>query len=321
MHGQAKFAATWRSLLITAVLVGIATSSSAAETGHLTELRSEALELVNEARKQHGLPALQSRPELDRAAQAHAEDMLNRNYFDHVSPEGKTVFDRYVAAGGSRWRLVAENIGRCATCKGPPRISDVTRLQDGWMRSASHRENILSPGVTQFGFGMVAAADRGLYAVQSFAGPGTSPSPAARHEARRLSKSEQLTFALDLINHARRRKGAAELRPSKELTDALQSLIASIDMESELHPAASLSSEMASVQRRRSKSIAIIAAGCGGCGAEAAASDVRFLVQQWLDIPEYRETLLAPRFSHFGFAERVDGEGRKVALAALGVSP
>jgi hypothetical protein len=41
----------------------------------------------------------------------------------------------------------------------------------------------------------------------------------------------------------------------------------------------------------------------------------------WLDTPEYRETLLAPRFSHLGFAERVDGQGRKVALAALGVSP
>ena len=320
MHGQAKFAAAWRSLLITAVLVGIVNSSSAAEPGDLPELRSKALELVNEAREQHGLPALQSRPELDRAAQAHAEDMLNRNYFDHVSPEGKTVFDRYVAAGGSRWRLVAENIGRCATCKGPPRIADVTRLQDGWMRSASHRENILSPGVTQFGFGMVAAASRGLYAVQSFAGPGTSPSP-RRQEARRLSKSEQLTLALDLINHARQRKGAPELRPSTALTDALRSQIASIDMESGLHDTASLSSELARAQQRRWKSIAIIAAGCGGCGAEPAASDVRFLVQQWLDAPEYRETLLAPRFSHLGFAERVDGQGRKVALAALGVSP
>jgi uncharacterized protein YkwD len=318
MREQAKLAALWRPLLIMAVLVSTLDSSSA-ETDDLTELRSKALELVNEAREQHGLPALQPRPELDRAAQAHAEDMFNRNYFDHVSPEGKTVFERYIAAGGSRWRLVAENIGRCVTCKGRPRIVDVTRLQDGWMHSASHHENILSPGVAQFGFGMVAATSKGLYAVQSFAGPGTSPSPAARHEARRLSTSEQLTFALDLINHVRRRKGAADLRPSTALTDALQSLIASIDMESELHDAASLCSELAPAQRRRWKSVAIIAAGCGGCGSEPAASDVRFLVQEWLDTPEYCETLLAPRFSHLGFAERVDGEGRKIALAALGV--
>ena len=108
------------------------------------------------------------------------------------------------------------------------------------MRSAPHRENILSPGVTQFGFGMVAAAGRGLYAVQGFAGPGISPLPKSGQEARRLSKSEQLTFALDLINQARRRKGAPELRPSTALTDELQSLIASIDMESELHDTASL---------------------------------------------------------------------------------
>jgi hypothetical protein len=83
------------------------------------------------------------------------------------------------------------------------------------------------------------------------------------------------------------------------------SLIASIDMESALHGTASLYSELARVQRRRWKSIAIIAAGCGGCGAEPAAGDVRFLVQQWLDTPEYRAMLLAPRFSHLGFAERV----------------
>ena len=92
-------------------------------------------------------------------------------------------------------------------------------------------------------------------------------------------------------------------------------------MESELHDTASLSSELERAQRRRWKSIVIIAAGCGGCGAEPAASDIRFLVQQWLDAPEYREMLLAPHFTHLGFAERVNGQGRKVALAALAVSP
>jgi hypothetical protein len=35
----------------------------------------------------------------------------------------------------------------------------------------------------------------------------------------------------------------------------------------------------------------------------------------------HRESLLAPRFTHLGFAGRVNGEGRKIALAALGVSP
>ena len=319
MHGQTKFAAAWRSLLITAVpvLVGIVNSSSAAEPGDLRELRSKALELVNGAREQHGLPALQSRPELDRAAQAHAEDMLNRNYFDHVSPQGKTVFDRYVAAGGSRWRLVAENIGRCATCKGPPRIADITRLQDGWMRSASHRENILSRGVTQFGFGM-AAANGGLYAVQSFAGPGISPSP-KKQEARRLSKSEQLTFALDLINHARRRNGAPELRQSTALTDALQSLIASIDMESCTIQRASLPSW----RGRRSDDGSQWRSSRPGAAAVAPnrppATFDFWCSSGWI-LPSTAKRCWRPCFSHLGFAERVNGQGRKIAIAALGVS-
>src|SRR5690606_8599801 len=87
------------------VLMGLAAAqlSRAAETGDLQRLPPLMLDLVNAERQERGLVPFQPDGTLDAAAQAHAEDMLRRDYYDHVSPGGQTVIDRYIAAGGSRW--------------------------------------------------------------------------------------------------------------------------------------------------------------------------------------------------------------------------
>ena len=55
--------------------------------------------LLNEQRSAHGLGALSESPVLDRAASAYAADMVDRGFFDHVSPGGGTIMDRIKAAG------------------------------------------------------------------------------------------------------------------------------------------------------------------------------------------------------------------------------
>jgi uncharacterized protein YkwD len=117
------------------------------------DLAQHALEQVNAARSAQGLVPARLDPGLSEAAGAHAEDMLARGYFDHVSPEGTTVQDRL--SGG--WRLVAENIAMCTGC-----TADAARVEEfhaGWMESAGHRANILAEGVTAFGFGLAVEAD------------------------------------------------------------------------------------------------------------------------------------------------------------------
>jgi len=44
---------------------------------------------INTIRKNHGLEPLVVDPRLDLAATLKAEDMINKNYFSHNSPEGK----------------------------------------------------------------------------------------------------------------------------------------------------------------------------------------------------------------------------------------
>ena len=70
--------------------------------------RAEILERVN-AWTGHGLMSLKIDLKLNNAAQRHADDMAQRDYFAHVSPKGGTVGQR-ASQAGYRWRLVLENL-------------------------------------------------------------------------------------------------------------------------------------------------------------------------------------------------------------------
>jgi uncharacterized protein YkwD len=153
---------------VLAVLLALA-GAAAAQEDH----GALALELVNEARQAEGLEPLTSVETLAATAKAHAEDMLARDYYAHVSPEGETVRDRFLAEGGSEWRLVAENIAMCRGCPTPPGADRVRAFQRGWMESPEHREAILDPGLAAFGFAMTWG-EGVAYGVQTFAGPGQS---------------------------------------------------------------------------------------------------------------------------------------------------
>jgi len=106
------------------------------------------LEQVNAARRKAGAPALRANPLLDKAAQKHAEDMLARGYFAHESPDGGTVRERAKEAGYD-WREIGENIA-----EGQLTVGDV---MNGWMKSPGHQRNILNPGFSELGTGLVAA--------------------------------------------------------------------------------------------------------------------------------------------------------------------
>jgi uncharacterized protein YkwD len=129
-------------------------------------VRAVVLDQVNAARRKAGAPPLRANPLLDKAAQKHAEDMLARGYFAHESPGGGTVRERAKEAGYD-WREIGENIA-----EGQLTVDEV---MDGWMKSPGHRRNILDPGFTELGTGVVAAKGKdGEYRVlwvQSFGTP------------------------------------------------------------------------------------------------------------------------------------------------------
>jgi uncharacterized protein YkwD len=106
---------------------------------------SEALRRINAARaagQQCGwhrmppAPPLQWDGTLQSIAVAHSRDMAKRNYFDHKSPEGRTVRDR-VARTYYKAKFVGENLAGGD--------SQVRGAIQGWVESPSHCENMMNP--------------------------------------------------------------------------------------------------------------------------------------------------------------------------------
>jgi uncharacterized protein YkwD len=87
-------------------------------------------------------PPLSLAPALTRAAHAHSQDMVARDFFSHTGSDGSTPGER-VTRAGYRWKMVGENI---ASGVRTPR--DVVA---GWLASPHHCANIMTAGFRQMG--------------------------------------------------------------------------------------------------------------------------------------------------------------------------
>lgn len=137
---------------------------TAYQSDNLGQLQQMALALANRDRTQHGRSPLQSDALLSAAAQRHAEDMLQRHYFSHYSPEGRTPSDRFAAVGGRQ--DAAENI---MMMQGSSRVgyNKIAYFEDQWMHSSGHRQNLLNSKYGRFGYGIASSGGR-VFAVQLF---------------------------------------------------------------------------------------------------------------------------------------------------------
>ena len=89
------------------------------------------------------VPPLEWHDALGTAARLHSEDMAQRGYFDHTSPEGSSPRQRAAAAGYSGG--VGENIAAGSS------TAEGTMQQ--WLTSPGHCANIMNPSYKYFGAG------------------------------------------------------------------------------------------------------------------------------------------------------------------------
>ncbi|MFD7321603.1 CAP domain-containing protein [Streptomyces sp. NPDC059875] len=135
-----------------------APAAEAPAVGKADQYVDRVVSLANAEREKAGCSPLHSHSRLQQAAQAHADDMAARDYYEHISPEGRDAGDRIRAAGyaSSGW---AENIHR-----GPK--SPAEAMED-WMNSDGHRRNILNCSFKDIGVG-VTLTENGPWWVQNF---------------------------------------------------------------------------------------------------------------------------------------------------------
>lgn len=116
----------------------------------LDTVRRQVLEVSNRARRRAGRDPLVASSSLDQAAQRHAEDMLRRGYFDHLSPEDHGP-DVRVREEGYAPVTLRENIAQGQR--------DADEVVEGWLGSPAHRENLLAPDVSEHGIGVAWGRD------------------------------------------------------------------------------------------------------------------------------------------------------------------
>jgi len=132
----------------------------------LNVYQDEVVKFVNIERTTRGLIPYTVNIKLNNSAKIKVEDMIKNNYFEHISPSGKSVSD-LVKLTGYQYATVGENLakGNFATSK---------ELVQAWMDSPGHRANILNTKFTEIGVSIEFTTENGgniLYAVQHFGLP------------------------------------------------------------------------------------------------------------------------------------------------------
>jgi len=109
-----------------------------------SDFEKAVFDLINKEREQYGLGPLKWDQELADIARANCIDMVQRGFFSHTNPEGKTPGDR-MHADGINYTYCAENIAH------GQRTPEA--VVEGWMNSAGHRKTILGEKAIYMGVG------------------------------------------------------------------------------------------------------------------------------------------------------------------------
>lgn len=138
-------------------------------TGDMAQL----FELVNQARGSSRTCGAKTMPATDPvawdsdladAARLHAQDMADKNYFEHDSLDGRSFVDRVEATGYVGYPG-GENIAMG--------FQSAQAVMQGWLNSPGHCQNLMDPDFVDMGLGFASRTDAGYtlpttYWVQDF---------------------------------------------------------------------------------------------------------------------------------------------------------
>lgn len=128
-------------------------------------LPSVLINLTNGERQQNSVLLLKASYLLEKAAQLKADDMAQKGYFAHTSPEGIKPWD-WLERVGYSYQAAGENLA--------VDFLDSEDIDKAWMDSPSHRANILNNAFTEIGIATARGAYNGketIFVVQFFGKP------------------------------------------------------------------------------------------------------------------------------------------------------
>lgn len=104
------------------------------------------INLTNQERVAWGLNTLQTNSQLSAAALAKANDMFEKQYWDHFGPNGESPW-QFIRAAGYNYVYAGENLAKgFRTAEG---------VHEAWMASPTHKANIISGNYKDIGVAVV----------------------------------------------------------------------------------------------------------------------------------------------------------------------
>ncbi len=123
------------------------------------------INLTNTTRKSLGFSELKANLLLTQAAQAKANDMAEKGYFSHTSPDGKLPWD-FMKQAGYEYIMAGENLA--------VNFLESEAVNTAWMNSPTHKANLINKNYEQIGIG-IAQGNYGnresIFVVQMFGVP------------------------------------------------------------------------------------------------------------------------------------------------------
>jgi uncharacterized protein YkwD len=135
---------------------------------HLSQIVQSAdegriLSLINRERSKTGLSQLYWDDRLAGLARQYSEKMAREHFFDHIDSSGNDVVARARQKRIRGWSKIGENLFMCDP------TDELARLSvRGWMRSPTHRENILDPEWRGTGIGIAYDRYGEIYITEVF---------------------------------------------------------------------------------------------------------------------------------------------------------
>jgi uncharacterized protein YkwD len=152
-----------RKLISSFVVATVLATILSATASSQSRGEMEVFDLVNRERSRARLVGLEWDEQLARLARNYSRQMAREGFFDHYDPEGKTVIDRAQNARIRNWSGIGENL---FVCDEHPAFATIAVR--GWMKSSTHRTNMLNRTWTATGIGIATADDGSIFITQVF---------------------------------------------------------------------------------------------------------------------------------------------------------
>lgn len=131
----------------------------------VTIKNQEVIDLVNLERTKRGKNILKENSVLNQIAQNRLDDMKNKEYFSHISPDNKKLLDWFLDLN-YQFEYAGENLAI--------NFADAKTQNQSWLESKSHKDNILNNLFTETGVAVGEVNFKGkkmILTVQVFAKP------------------------------------------------------------------------------------------------------------------------------------------------------